>query len=211
MKFNQIEAILWDFDGVLLNSNAVRDYGFLEVLKGYPKNQVEELMSFHRMNGGLSRYVKFRYFFENIRKESITQSQVNEWAKKFSISVVNKLIDPNLLIEESIEFVRAYSDKLPMHIVSGSDGNELRYICEQLDIASYFQTINGSPTPKKDLVKNILNDFEYTSYNCLLIGDSQNDYDAAIANGLRFAGYNNLSLIELGGYLHNLNELFNDK
>ena len=79
-----IKTIFWDFDGVLMNSNAVRDLGFLEVLKAYPKEQVNQLMDFHQKNGGLSRYVKFRYFFEQIRNEEITDEAVTQWASKFS-------------------------------------------------------------------------------------------------------------------------------
>ena len=62
-----MKIIFWDFDGVILNSNKVRDSGFEIVLKDFPKNQVELLLNYHRQNGGLSRYVKFRYFFEVIR------------------------------------------------------------------------------------------------------------------------------------------------
>ena len=40
------KIILWDFDGVLFNSNSVRDYGFTEVLKKFPVEQVTELMKF---------------------------------------------------------------------------------------------------------------------------------------------------------------------
>lgn len=59
-----ITTIFWDFDGVLMNSNAVRDKGFELVLANYPKNQVKQLMNFHQANSGLSRYVKFRFFFK---------------------------------------------------------------------------------------------------------------------------------------------------
>lgn len=61
--FDSIEIIFWDFDGVIMDSMKVRDEGFKIVLKDYPSDQVEKLMEFHRNNGGLSRYVKFRYFF----------------------------------------------------------------------------------------------------------------------------------------------------
>lgn len=76
--------IFWDFDGVLMDSMPVRNKGFELVLKDYPEEQVQELMAFHLKNGGLSRYVKFRYFFEEIRKETISEDEVSIWASKFS-------------------------------------------------------------------------------------------------------------------------------
>ena len=79
-----IKVIFWDFDGVLMDSNAVRDLGFERVLSAFPKEQVDQLLAFHQANGGLSRYVKFRYFFENIRGEPITEEEILVWAERFS-------------------------------------------------------------------------------------------------------------------------------
>ena len=83
-NLDELQTILWDFDGVLMNSNEVRDHGFVEVLKDYPDEQVEKLMIFHQNNGGLSRYVKFKYFFEEIRAESGTEREIEDWAQQVS-------------------------------------------------------------------------------------------------------------------------------
>jgi phosphoglycolate phosphatase-like HAD superfamily hydrolase len=191
-----IKTIFWDFDGVLMNSNAVRDKGFELVLADYPKDQVKQLMGFHQANGGLSRYVKFRYFFERIRGEEITNEEVQVWADKFSDIMLANLIDKSLLIQETNDFVKANYKNYNMHIVSGSDGNELRQICRGVEIDQYFKSIEGSPTPKKELVANRLKANEYNAEDCLLIGDSINDYDAAIINNLLFMAYNNQDLNE---------------
>ncbi len=192
------KVILWDFDGVILNSMAVRDQGFVEVLKDFPQKEVNALLEFHRKNGGLSRYVKFRHFFEEIRKESITENEVNEWAQKFSVIMKSLLVNPKLLIHDSLDFIKKYSSQIPMHIVSGSDQMELRYLCKELNIDRYFQSIHGSPTPKKQLVKEVLEANNYAQKNCVLIGDSYNDFEAADENKIAFAGYNNTSLKDLG-------------
>lgn len=184
-----MKTIFWDFDGVLMNSNEIRDKGFEQVLAGFPSDEVSELMDFHRKNGGLSRYVKFRYFFEQIRGEEISELKIHEYAKKFSIIMLNLLLDKNLLIEETVNFVKNNYQHYRMHIVSGSDQNELRIICDTLDIAKYFKSINGSPTPKNNLVKEILIEYNYEPDNCVLIGDSINDFEAARINGIGFVGF----------------------
>ena len=198
-------VILWDFDGVLMNSNEVRDLGFEKVLANYPAHQVEELMKFHRANGGLSRYVKFRYFFEEILKQKITDEEITTLANSFSVIMKSLLTNPSLLIQDSIEFVKKqFEQKTPMHIVSGSDQNELRYLCKELNIEQYFISIYGSPTPKKTLVQNVLNEYKYEQKNVVLIGDSINDFEAADANKIAFCGYNNDSLKQYGLYKENL-------
>lgn len=202
MKLGKI--ILWDFDGVLMNSNLVRDQGFVEVLKEFPKYQVEKLLAFHKKNGGLSRYVKFRYFFEEIRKEEISEKEVNNLANKFSIIMKKILVDESLLIDDSIQFVKKHHQDFYMHIVSGSDEKELRFLCQELKISQYFISIHGSPTAKNDLVRNLLNEYNYQKLNCILIGDSINDFEAATVNKISFYGYNNMNL-KSKNYIYNFN------
>lgn len=192
--------IFWDFDGVLMNSNAIRDKGFERVLDEYPKNEVDNLMNFHRSNGGLSRYVKFRYFFEKIRNESISEEEVLVWAKKFSEIMVSDLNNPDLLIEETMLFVKRNYKNISMHIVSGSDQTELRYLTKQLGIADYFKSIHGSPTPKNILVEELIMKNNYFDLECVLIGDSINDYQAAMKNNIYFVAYNNNDLNKLSNY-----------
>lgn len=187
-------TILWDFDGVLMDSMSVRDKGFEIVLKEHSKEEVENLMQFHRQNGGLSRYVKFRYFFEKIKGREISEEEVNEYASRFSTVMLDNLVDKTLLIEDSLQFVKQNYKRYNMHIVSGSDQKELRHICKSLEISKYFISIHGSPTPKKQLVRELLEENKYPEEKTLLIGDSINDYEAAMENNISFYGYNNLQL-----------------
>ena len=114
-------TLFWDFDGVLMNSNEVRDLGFEKVLAQFPTEQVARLMEFHRANGGVSRYVKFRYFFEVVREEAVSEEEILEWATRFSVIMKDLLINPALLIEETLNFVKRNFTKYEMFIVSGSD------------------------------------------------------------------------------------------
>jgi phosphoglycolate phosphatase-like HAD superfamily hydrolase len=201
-------CILWDFDGVLMDSMPVRDDGFTQVLADYPTLHVEELMKYHRANGGLSRYVKFRYFFEQIRNESVTEEQIMQLSERFSTIMLKSLSNKALLINDSIQFVKTYHKTLPMHIVSGSDGDELRFLCQQLKIDQYFKSIHGSPIQKKELVHKVLQYYQYAKKGSVLIGDSINDYEAAQANDIAFCGYNNTSLTDCSTkYIFSFNAL----
>lgn len=178
-----------------MDSMSVRDKGFEIVLASYPKEEVSQLMQFHRENGGLSRYVKFRHFFENIKKQQIEEEEVNQYAEAFSKVMLENMLDESLLISDAVNFVKN-NPQLNMHVVSGSDQRELRHICENLGIAKYFISIHGSPTPKKQLVKEVMENNHYSPEETILIGDSINDYDAAVENGISFCGYNNIDLKE---------------
>lgn len=193
-----MSSIIWDFDGVILNSNEIRDKGFETVLEDYSEDEIESLLEFHRANGGLSRYVKFRYFFEEIRGEAISDEEVKDWAVKFSKIMRALLTDSALQIEESIDFIRKNHQKYRMFVASGSDQSELRYLCKQHKLDAYFEGIFGSPVAKNDIVRNIIKDFNIDPANTYLIGDSRNDFEAAHNNEIKFIGYNNALLKGLG-------------
>jgi HAD superfamily hydrolase (TIGR01549 family) len=190
-----IKVIFWDFDGVLMDSNAVRDLGFERVLAEFPKDQLNRLLAFHQANGGLSRYVKFRYFFEEIRNESITDDEILIWAERFSLIMKELLVNPKLLINETLNFVKENQGKYIMHITSGSDQNELRFLCQSMSIDHLFTSIHGSPKPKKEWVKELIEMHGYKKEECVLIGDSYNDFEAAHFNSIFFKAYNGTDIL----------------
>ena len=70
---------------------------------------------------------------------------------------------------------------------------------------TFFNSINGSPEIKKNIVGRIILENNYIPKETCLIGDSVNDYEAALYNGIQFFGYNNLKLksIKKSNYIDN--------
>ncbi|MDD3054793.1 MAG: HAD family hydrolase [Aliarcobacter sp.] len=189
-----IKTIFWDFDGVILDSMPIRDYGFKKIFEEFDKELVDKLLEYHTLNGGLSRYVKIRYFYNTLLGLEISDEKVQELADKFSTIMKSELTNKKYLIKETVDFIEKNYQNYNFHIVSGSDEKELNYLCVELGISQYFKTIEGSPTPKNDLVKNILEIYSYDPKESILIGDSINDYEAASINGIKFYGFNNITL-----------------
>ncbi|MBD3808634.1 MAG: HAD family hydrolase [Epsilonproteobacteria bacterium] len=202
-----IKNILWDFDGVILDSMPIRDYGFRKIFENYSEELVEEFIKYHRINGGLSRFHKIKYFYNTFLTKEISEEQIQEYANKFTLIMKEQLANKKYLIQDSVEFIKSNHKNYNFHIVSGSEHHELNYLCEKLDLSEYFLSINGSPTPKNDLVKNILKTYAYDPETCILIGDSINDYDAAKKNNLFFAGFNNIELEQISDlYLNSISK-----
>jgi len=189
-----IKNIIFDFDGVILDSLPIRDFGFKEIFKNYDDSLIEKLLTYHRINGGLSRYVKIKYFFEEILDSKITKKDIDILANKFSDIMKKELTNKKYLITETVEFLKKSDEKYNFHIASGSDEYELKYLCNQLNIDKYFISIHGSPTAKNILVETILNKYHYNKNETILIGDSINDYEASKRNNIDFYGFNNLEL-----------------
>ena len=189
--------LFFDFDGVLFNSNKIRTKGFKIIFKEFPKTMVDKLVDYHEINGGLSRYHKIRYFFENILNKDISDELLQTYANEYREVMSKELFDEKLKISDSINFLKTKRNKfVKIFIVSGSDQNELRSLCEFLEIKDLFNGIYGSPIAKNDLVKNILKKNSLKLKDCCLIGDSLNDKEAALINGITFFAYNNHKLNE---------------
>ena len=195
-----IKTILWDFDGVILDSMEVRDIGFREIFKKFEQKKVEQLIDYHNLNGGLSRYVKIRYFYEEILKKEITESEVLNYANDFSVLMKKKLVNPNNLIHDSLVFIKENYRNYKFHIVSGSDQEELRYLCKELNITNFFLSIHGSPTNKIELVRKLIETYDYSQIETCLIGDSINDFEAASINNVFFMAFNNKELDKYTSY-----------
>ena len=188
------KAIIFDFDGVILDSLKIKDSGFEKIFEAFPVGLVNEFMIYHKQNGGLSRYHKIRYFYEKLLGQSIDEKTVNEYADRFSSLMKSELTNKKYLIPDAINFIRKIHASVRLHIASGTDEKELQFLCKQLGLSEYFVSIHGSPMHKNDLVALILSQNKYEKDEVCLIGDSVNDKEAALINGIQFLGYNNEEL-----------------
>lgn len=105
--------------------------------------------------------------------------EILEYANKYSEITKEELTNPKYIIEDTLNFIKTNHKKYEMHIASGADENDLRYICEKLDLTKYFLSISGSPKIKSEIVKDIVLDNSYEINETILIGDSVNDFDSA--------------------------------
>ena len=193
MKYKHL---IFDFDGVLVESNEIRFDGFRLLFKNYPQDQVERLVLYAKINGGLSRYEKIKYFFKQIRNEPIRDDNVQLLAKQYSELVKQKVIDAEP-VKGSLEFLSNHKNNYDFAVVSGSDQEELRDVCKARKIDHFFLEILGSPTSKESNIALLLTKMGWGRKSCLFIGDSINDFDAARANGIDFIGRNS-NLINWG-------------
>ena len=187
MKKPTLQAIFFDFDGVLVDSNRIKTEAFRTLFAGYDARIVEEIVSYHRHHGGVSRVVKIKYAHQNIIKKALSDSAIDEWAARYSNLVVEKVVDAEL-INGAKEFLDRMHGTLPAFIISGTPDAELREIVERKKLSGYFQQILGSPVRKPDHICNILTTYQLVPERCVFVGDALTDYHAARKTGLHFIG-----------------------
>jgi beta-phosphoglucomutase-like phosphatase (HAD superfamily) len=65
-----IKAIIFDFDGVIVESVDIKTKAFAKLFESESQDVVEEIVSYHLQHTGVSRFEKFQYIFEQIMTNS---------------------------------------------------------------------------------------------------------------------------------------------
>lgn len=211
MIVDKFDTIIFDFDGVIVDSKEIRILGFKKIFEEFPENLVKKIIDYHNKNGGISRYEKIEWFYKNLLKKNIDQETLDIKAFHFKEIMLKEMINPNIIIQETLNFIKDIHLKLPCYIISGSDEEELKIICEQLNINKYFYDIKGSPTKKVDLIAKFVKSNKFKNERILYVGDSLVDYKSAKNNNIKFFGFNNKDLKKISDFYINSFELLNLK
>ena len=94
-----IKTVFWDFDGVILDSMPIRDYGFAKIFEDFDKSLIDKLLEYHTLNGGLSRYVKIRYFYNTLLNQEVSNEKVQNAINL--LNLYNKKITMNSVANEA--------------------------------------------------------------------------------------------------------------
>lgn len=173
-----VRHIIFDFDGVLAETNQIRIEGFKALFSSYPIAAQDSIVSFARANGGLSRYLKIRHFFEDVLLQTVSDEQVTKLAAEYSAIVKEKIVFADA-VSGSREFLAKWVNRLDFAIISGSDEQELISVCESRGIAHFFGHILGSPATKQENFQRLFDITGWQRQDCLFVGDTQNDLNAA--------------------------------
>ena len=183
-NLNSVEAIFFDFDGVLVDSVSIKLAAYQEIFKPYGNAAVEEITKYHLANGGIDRYRKIEYI---LKKFSIPISNLDPLADQFSELVKQKVIQCPA-IPEMIGLAMDYYLKIPLFIVSGTPEEELKEIVEKRSWAHYFKEIKGSPASKPEITSYLLKKYNLNNLMCIFIGDANTDFQTARECKLWFLG-----------------------
>ena len=178
------ETLIFDCDGVILDSNNIKSDGFYNSVIHFGDDNAKSFVEYHKANGGISRYEKFRYFFSGILKKDLNELAYKDLLDKFSSFVAAKMICADVT-DDLYSMKERYSDVCWM-LVSGGDQEEIRKIFSVRGLDKYFEGgIFGSPQKKGDILKNKIKN-KSIKLPAVYFGDSRVDFFAAKAAGVDF-------------------------
>ena len=188
MKNSGWQAIIFDFDGVVVESGKIKTQAFAELYRPYGEEIVAAVVQFHTQNGGMSRYRKFRHFQEHfLSKPPLTEVEEKQLDIRFSELVVEAVIAAEA-VPGAVELLRQQSGRIPLFVASGTPETELKVIVERRGLTPYFTEVRGAPALKKTIIAEILSKHALKPESVLMIGDAMADLEGAQANNTAFLG-----------------------
>ena len=186
-SLEKYKTLVFDCDGVVLNSNKVKTDAFYQAALSYGEQAAQALVEYHVANGGVSRYKKFAYFLNTLAPQhaaGVSGSTLEELIDAYAGHVLQGLLTCD--IAEGIHELRKKNPNTNWLIVSGGDQAELRHVFAERGLAEYFDGgIFGSPDTKDEILEREISNGNI-QLSALFLGDSKYDYQAASGAGLDF-------------------------
>jgi len=183
-------ALIFDCDGVLLDTNNAKSQIFFQIALPYGKDIATELCDFHSENGGVSRVTKINYLLTTLfSKYKITTSEPFHALQKKLLLEFSSLSYQSMLEakvnNDAIKLIHKCRPDICM-MISGSDQTELRSVLSARSLSSLFHSgIFGGPQNKEDIFRSKINIIKSSSFP-VFIGDSKLDYSCALNSKIPF-------------------------
>ena len=181
---NAAEAIFWDFDGVLKDSVDVKTDAYVGLFRPFGEGLSQKVKAHHERHGGVSRFEKIPLYM-GWAGETPTAEAVAAYCQRFSEMVKQAVID-SPWVPGVLAYLEAHSERQYFVLVTATPQAEIDEILARLGVARFFRAVIGAPTPKAAAIRNLLARRGIAAERAIVVGDSETDHAAALANGVPF-------------------------
>lgn len=187
-----IRCVVFDFDGVLVDSNAVKRNAYLEILKqlDVERNMVEACVA-EKRDG--DRYEVIEYVLLRLQATgAISQAAdirdlVVQYAEQY-----NEICETYTTTGPEVTGASVCLPRLAQHyalyVNSATPESILQRVIQRRGWQRYFRGVLGSPRTKIENLKRILRHEQIDGSAVVFVGDGQRDLTAARACGCNFVG-----------------------
>lgn len=180
-------AILFDFDGVIVDSARLKTEAYGKIYAGEDSAKVSRAMRHQQKHGGVTRRATLTLFERDFFGRSGDAESVEKLAQHYRDIVFDPVVACPFIAGAQTLLNRALG-RTDMYLISGTPHEELLEIVRARNLGRYFKRIYGAPTGKPDAFKTILDSGRYKPEQTLAIGDSMTECDAAAGLGIPFLG-----------------------
>lgn len=181
-----LQALFFDFDGVLADSVAVKTRAFARLFVDHGPDVVARVVGHHLKHGGMSRFDKFRHYYREFLGRPLPEAEMEALCARFAALVVEEVVAAPEIPGASA-FLERCRD-IPCFVISGTPQEEMRQICRRRGLHRRFREILGAPVGKAEHLARLLAEYELDPAACLFFGDAGGDLAAARACAVPFIG-----------------------
>ncbi len=187
-QLRQISLVVFDCDGVLLNSMPAKVEAFRQWVKTYHPESTEPFMRHIMGSFGQSRVKQVEWLYAECLKKTLTPEQRDLEVQRFT-DICEPLCAEAGWRPGSREFVEACKEAgIPRFVLSGTPQKPLEDMLQANGAdASLFDQIVGSPPAKPQSMDRFIQETGLPAEAMLFIGDAQADAAAAAHAGVHFA------------------------
>ncbi len=184
MMLRDIKTLVFDCDGVILDSNAIKTRAFFQAALPYGVQAAQALVDWHIAHGGISRYAKFDYFLNHIVNIGKSGTDRDQLLTTYASEVHKGMM--TCAVTTGLHELRKRTRGLRWLVVSGGDQVELNRIFSARNLASMFNGgIFGSPDTKVEIFARELSKGNIST-PAIFFGDSKYDFESSTNAGLDF-------------------------
>lgn len=180
-----VEAIIFDFDGVILDSAGVKTQAFAHCYAGEDAGRIAAVVDYQQRHGGIGRREKFAHFERSLFGRPADPESLDALCRRFAAFIATAMREVPF-IPGAREALERLHGRLALHLVSGMPEDELQAVLAQRDLLPFFASVAGSPTPKRDAFRRILAAERLVPDAVLAVGDSTTEFEAARDLGIPF-------------------------
>ena len=184
---SRFDALIFDFDGVLVESTDVKTKAFATLYAGYGPEIERRVVSYHEEHAGISRFRKFQYFQEVLLGLTYSDADGESLSARFSQLVVDAVVDAPF-VAGARELLDAQKGQVQMFVASGTPDGELHEIVQRRGMMGYFVSVHGTPSTKGQIINKLLESYAWDRSKVLMVGDALADLDGAHQAGVCFLG-----------------------
>lgn len=181
---DKYDFLFFDFDGVIKESVKAKGDAFEDLFSSFGRDLAARVRQHHELNGGVSRYDKIPLYLKwaGIIPNS---SLIEKYSEKFSQLAKRRVIESEW-VSGVYQFIFEAVRSRDLFLLSATPHEELHEIVDEVGLQGCFRKIVGSPKKKGQAIQEIVEEYSIDNRKAVMIGDSIEDYQAALDNGISF-------------------------
>lgn len=182
------KVIVFDFDGVLVDSNRIKHDAWYDVFGDLPEDEKRVAFEVFPKVEVRTRYVILDEVFKALgRPEDKRKELVQIGAAKYN-AITQEGIKRYGLIDGAKELLESASKKYHLYLNSSTPIEALNETVDMLGIRGFFSGIYGRPDTKESALEKIFAIENVDGNQTVFVGDAEFDRNAAEAYGCFFIG-----------------------